>query len=157
MIRPAVASDLPALSELAQDFEDEGLGGPELDVDAYSVMANLIQAMPRDDWCVFVSTDYRDVPVGLLVGTLMPSVYNLGQVIAHERAWYVQREYRRTTAAIRLLRRFERWALEHNAAAILVAHEEDVEPERVAAIYRKSGYRRYESFWVKGVKECQPE
>lgn len=92
---------------------------------------------------ILVDERYSEV-IGLIGGIIAPCM-NTGDIETFETFWYVFPQYRRTPAAIRLLRAFELWSIEHNAVRMKMAHLTRLNPEYVRNMYDRMGYTEQET------------
>jgi GNAT superfamily N-acetyltransferase len=89
---------------------------------------------------------------GLLAGgfgaMVSPDLFD-GRLVAHEFFWFVDQEHRTGTGAIRLLKAFEDWAVQHGAVEGRMIHLVGKNDEQLNRIYTKLGYARLEVAYVK--------
>lgn len=85
---------------------------------------------------------------GVIGGIFYPDI-NTGEQTANEFFWYVSPSYR--GAGIKLLKKFENWAKEHNCKKIRMTHLLEGKMDALEDLYRKRGYRAVEMTYEKGV------
>lgn len=78
-------------------------------------------------------------PVGVIGGITFLCL-NTSDPEILEAFWYVLPEHRTGTKGIRLLERFEQWGRDIGAVRCKMVHLQDIEPEKMAEIYRRRGY-----------------
>lgn len=77
-----------------------------------------------------------------------------GKQVATEAFWFVRETHRGSVASIRLYLTFERWARERGCEQIQMVHMADVDPKRLAGMYRRMGFELMEVRYVKDLKEA---
>ena len=85
---------------------------------------------------------------GYIIGMAAPSFLNPERKQAQELAWYVEPEYRGTPVAIKLLRMYERKALDLGCQEVTMVALEALDPLKVEAIYKRAGYRKFETYLI---------
>jgi len=83
------------------------------------------------------------------IGCLIHPDLNDGELQAMEGFWWVHPEHR--GVGLKLLRRFEDWALSMGAKRVLMGSLKVFEADRMKQMYEKMGYSEIETFWVKGL------
>lgn len=136
------------IEELAQLHHDEFGEGRQFDVRA--VTRAVIQCI-LDDRRKFINAwigyDDADKPVGYIVGTIRPSLYNMADIATQE-MWFVVPQHRSGLVAVQLVWHMEKWAKAQGVERIYLQVEHDNRPELVERIisaidrlgYRKQGY-----------------
>lgn len=71
------------------------------------------------------------------------------QKLAVELFWYVKPEYRTGMWPIRLLKEFEVWASMCYCTSVNMIHMECSMPEKLAEIYQRLGYSKFETIYRK--------
>lgn len=89
---------------------------------------------------------------GFIVGMIAPSFLHPGRLQCSELAWYVEPEYRGSSAAIRLMMMYEAEALSRGCHEIGMVCLEALNPESTGRIYEKLGYNKHETHFIKEVK-----
>jgi len=104
-----------------------------------------------DNWLLFLAS-YPSVILGLwkdetliggLGGMVAPDLYD-GRNYAQEFFWFIGKDHRSGTGALKLLRAFERWAVDQQAVEIRMVHLTGVQADDLDAFYRKLGYTQVE-------------
>ena len=141
-IREATAADLDRCVAMGSRFLNETCYRGRI-VDNPSQMretAGLLVSSAAG--ALFVAED--DAALVGMIGVLAYTHPLSGQSIAAELFWWVNVEHRGGPAAIRLLRRAERWARESGAVALQM-----VAPAggNVGRLYQRCGYQELETAW----------
>jgi GNAT superfamily N-acetyltransferase len=103
----------------------------------------------------WVAYDDNDKPVGYIIGTIRPSIYNLTDIACQE-MWFVLPKYRSGLIAVQLLWHFEKWARDRKVERIYTQVEHDNEPqlvERIIHIMNRLGYKTQGYIAVKHLME----
>ena len=94
--------------------------------------------------CWIAYDDAYNKPIGYLAGTMHWSFYSYRSYAVQE-MWFVLPHFRGTSAAVRLVREFEKWARERNAERVYmqVEHDNDMQlVERIFALIGRLGYEK---------------
>jgi len=114
-------------------------------------------------WSMFLSPPYTGEILSLWkdgeliggLGVLLAPDQNDGRLAANEFFWYIDPAHRGGTGALRLLKRFEQWAVERGAVECRLVHlltggeMESPHSIKLATLYRTLGYRPVEVAWLK--------
>ena len=100
--------------------------------------------------CVLIAEDGGKI-IGMMGGFAVEHFFGHDK-IASDYVLYVKPEHRRGTAAVRLIRTFEKWAVEQGAAAIHPGVTTGVANERVRDLYARLGYEPNGYTLVKRIK-----
>jgi|688.fasta_scaffold988438_2 RimJ/RimL family protein N-acetyltransferase len=148
MIRFATANDEDALLAMAKDFV------------AFSPYADFTSATEEElrttiQWLITNATVFiaeKDgSPIGLLVAMIAPLWYAPRVRVASEMAWWINKEHRRSTAAIRLVQAFEQWAQSNGAVAICMSNLDGENASAVSGMLNRMGYNRTEQTHTKRI------
>ncbi len=104
-----------------------------------------------DNWITFLASYPAvifglfkdDVLIGGLGGMIAPDLYD-GRLYAQEFFWFIGKEHRVGSGALRLLRTFERWAIDRQATEIRMVHVVGTQADDLEAFYRSLGYAKVE-------------
>lgn len=108
----------------------------DLETAAQSIYSMLIQSDHG-----FGLIAYKDTnPVGLIAGALATHYFGPG-LYAYDFAWYVTPKQRGSSIAVRLLKKFEKWAKDKGAMEIHLGVTTGVNPDQTAKIFEKMGYK----------------
>ena len=138
-VRRATKSDRGAVLSMAWRFLEEShyRGLLEGNVEHLEKQIDVL----LENGVIFVADDGADV-VGMIAGISFTHPFS-GQVTAVEYAWWVEPEFRGSSAGGRLLKAFERWAAAQRATAIqMIAPAGAVELE---GFYQRRGYEEVET------------
>jgi GNAT superfamily N-acetyltransferase len=69
------------------------------------------------------------------------------ETLATEIAWYVNKDHRTSTAAFRLMKAYEEWALSKGVKYVGMTYLEDITD--LSEIYEKKGYSKAETHHIK--------
>lgn len=104
-----------------------------------------------DNWLTFLAS-YPAVIFGLwkdgqlcggLGGMIAPDLYD-GRLYAQEFFWFIGKAHRSGTGALKLLRAFERWAIDRKAVELRMVHLVGEQAPDLEAFYRALGYAKVE-------------
>jgi GNAT superfamily N-acetyltransferase len=90
-----------------------------------------------------------DTGKGFIVGMIAPSFLEPDKLACTELAWYVEPEYRGTSVAIKLMKRYEKKAIESRCDIVTMVALNSLNPDKVGAIYKKMGYNTLEHHYIK--------
>jgi GNAT superfamily N-acetyltransferase len=148
-LRRATAEDIPALVAMGARMHAES---PRLSKTPYQpqrIQHVLSCLMPTQE-CFMLIAERDGKPAGMLGGIVTDHLLS-GVRYAGDLAVYVAPEYRGTSILPRMLREFERWAVENDATEITLGVTTEIHPERTAALYERNGYRLSGSIAVKDI------
>ena len=86
---------------------------------------------------------------GFVVGFVAPSFLEPSKKLCQELAWYVEPQYRGTSVAIRLMKKYEEYAREQGCDQVTMVCLEQLDPDKVGRIYQKLGYNVSEHHFKK--------
>lgn len=90
-------------------------------------------------YCVLVARASDGKPAGALFGTISRPWFTQA-LVAHDHAFFVTSQFRGSSAAIKLLQAFRRWAERRNATSLHVSQRVGVEMERFERFMRSAGF-----------------
>lgn len=90
-------------------------------------------------YCLFLARSSEGMPAGWLFGTITRPWFT-DALVAHDHAFFVAPEFRGTSAAIKLLKVFRRWAEKRNARVLNVSQRVGVEMDRFDRFMRRTGF-----------------
>lgn len=132
------------IEELAQLHHDEFGCGREFDVRAVArAIAVCVRDPDRKYINAWIGYDSDNHPVGYIVGTIRPSLYNLRDIAAQE-MWFVVPKHRSGLIAALLIWHFEKWAKDKKCERIYTQVEHDNQPglvERIIQVMHRLGYK----------------
>lgn len=144
MIREADIDDAPAILRMCRDFLHAS--GTAIPWNAAYAQQALAAALV-DPMTAVILLDTGDGPRGVLVASA--AMHPFGPVlVGQELVWWIDPAARRAEAARAMLDGFEAWAGDLGCSMICLSHLAD---DRVAALYRRRGFRALETHMVKAL------
>lgn len=145
MVAFAYTSDLPELSNLGGSFyKESGLDGSFVGQAWIKKWSALMDCG--------VGFILKQVRMGRIVGSfgfIATEDINNGSLVANETFWFVLPEFR--ARGFELLIKYEEVAKEMGCARCSMIHLEALQPERLAQLYTKRGYRKVETQYFKNL------
>lgn len=143
-IAPLALSRLPECVPFARRFHEEmhlpGAFKPSVFIRNWTTFLTQYPA-------VILTLRNGEALVGGIGGMMVPDLLD-GRLCAHEFFWFVDADHRTGTGAIRLLKSFEQWAIEHGAVEVRMVHLVGHRDDQLGRIYQKRGYRLQElCYW----------
>jgi GNAT superfamily N-acetyltransferase len=137
-IRTARREDISWVVEMGRRMHEEGAYS-FLPFDAGKVerLIEHIVAQP-DSWCGLVAED-GGVPAGMLGGYLTDYFF-CDQKLACDVLLFVERQWRGSSAAARLVRAFRDWAVGHGARELCLSVSTNVQAGAIGRFYRGMGF-----------------
>lgn len=137
------------LFTLAEEFLSECGTSQHIDTDVLiHTMLRIQKDFERDFLNAFIAYKY-DQPVGFLVASCQPSLYNR-TVEAHQNLWFVSKQHRSASgAAILLMDAYESWARLNGATHIFTGSVHPSSAEKTSKLLTKLGFTRV------GVLHCK--
>ena len=90
-----------------------------------------------------------EIGKGFIVGFIASSFLEPTKMLCSELAWYVEPEYRGTSVAIKLMKRYEKYAIDNKCDFVTMVCLDSLNPEEIGAIYKKMGYNALEHHYRK--------
>lgn len=153
IIRPPKFSELMKIVDIARKLVAESPVYSAVPFEPEVIFWHLRNGLERfhDDEGGFlmVAEDSNGEIVGAMLGGLAPYLFSSKGVYASEFAIYVNQEKRGTSAAYKLVERFERWAEDNKALEINVGVSTGITPERAHGFYTKMGYNHVGGIYKK--------
>lgn len=139
-IRLADASDEPALLAMGRAMHAESRFAhyPLLEDKLRQVVAVTLQD-PKGH-CILMAESAAHGPVGMLGGYVLPLFFT-DALIAQDKFFYVLPEHRGSSAAVKLLAAFERWAKNRQVAEIDINMSVAIDMARFDRFMEHAGYR----------------
>jgi GNAT superfamily N-acetyltransferase len=147
-VRRGTAEDIDALVDMGGRFFAFSAFSGFIPYDADAVGASLSAIV--DQGALFVATCDEQL-IGGIVGMLSPVWFNQNARTATELAWWVDEEYRHTSAGIKLYRAFEQWATEQGADAIVMSDLVIRDAAPAENLFKKLGFTTVERSHIKKV------
>lgn len=144
-VREAEEKDLISCLLLFKEFFNESKMDLKWSQDR---MVNVFKSFFNNSGMVFFVSEFEKEVVGFIAGTLMQPLFS-DEVVSAELAWFVSKEHRGSTAALRLFKTFEEWSKKNKAVLISISDIEDV--NNLSNFYRKKGYKKTETTYTKRI------
>lgn len=91
-------------------------------------------------YCLLIARSSDGAAAGWLFGTVTRPWFT-DALVAHDHAFFVAPQYRGSSAAIKLLKVFRRWAKRRNAEVLNVSQRVGVEMDRFERFMRRAGFQ----------------
>lgn len=145
-VRLAKPEDFPVVCRMARDFH-ACTEYRDIEFDDASCYLLFTEALSKG--MVFVS-EGREL-TGFILGLPFLCPMNQRVTMASELAWWVDPQYRNTSAGIRLLQSLERAAKEYGAQTMTMMCLESMEPQKIQDIYQRIGYAQTERSFMRSL------
>ncbi len=143
MIRQATEDDLFDLMVLAKEFTSEAPS--QYNWNRHKIEESLRGAITRPDMLAAVYEQDGEAK-GFLIA-IASELFMSEKRAATELAWFVSKDYRGSSASVRLITTFENWAKEANCDFTVMADLNSLAD--LSAIYTKRGYKLVERSYLK--------
>lgn len=144
-VRFATHADIPTMIEMARALHAESprysrlsFAPEKLERLALHLMGTLSTGMQG----ALLVAEHEGEVAGMFVGFVAEQFFGYDKV-ASDYTFYVKPEYRGSSAAVRLLSAFERWAVEQGAVDILPGVSTCINTDQTRRFYEKRGYEVY--------------
>lgn len=149
IIRSLEWADIPDTVDLAQEMHAESaFSGFDFDGVKMACQLGMVLTQPDVRFCSVAVTDGKIV--GALFGHISEFIFG-PQLIASDFGWFVQPKYRGTSAAVRLLKEFHKWAEANNACEVSMGITTGVHPEKTDRLFKRLGYRHVGGLYKRNV------
>lgn len=140
-IEVAQEGHVPELVELVQAMHAES-GRFELPFSESRAQAAFAGALADEKctYCVLLARTSEGEAAGFLFGTITRPWFSEA-LIAHDQAFFVSPRWRGSSAALKLLRVFRRWADKRSAAVLNISQRAGVDMERFDRFMERQGFR----------------
>ena len=139
VIRKADTDDIPSLIRLGREMYEEAPTFNMLDFDDQKVIALFNSPQMVECGACFIAEDNGEA-IGMFCGLIVPHYFGHA-LMANDLCLFVSKPKRGGTAAYRLIKTFESWALAHGAEVLRFGISTGVDTERTLKLYEKLGYR----------------
>lgn len=146
IIRDGSEQDIYICVALAEKFYKHTAFYGRVPFDGASVAERLINCLNAK---IFAVAEQDDQVVGFACGLKAPSLMNKEYLIGAELAWWMEPEYRKCTAGVRLLKHVERMARDAGCYAWSMMCLESLNPDDVEDMYLRMGYQPSERTFVR--------
>lgn len=143
MIREANKFDKPAIIEMMKQFRDESGFDPYFYPTDECYFSKLLDNLLSGAGIVLVSEDK-----GLLMGAILPTIWDSKIYALHELAWYVRPEFRKTSIGYRLFNEYVKYGKalkESKRIQYFTISKLDVSPD---FDYSKYGFKKKDENWI---------
>lgn len=148
MIRSARPDDIPALLEMGRRFFDASGYAELTSYDPASFAETLTSVMESPIGCLLIA-ERNGEPAGFCCAIAFPFFFNKGGVNAQELFWWVDEAHRGSGIGAAMLVALEQWAESVGAKSLMMLSLASLDPESVARMYTKAGYRPAEQTFIK--------
>jgi GNAT superfamily N-acetyltransferase len=148
-IRFATIEDAPALTVMAQKFVAYGAHWSAFRIPAEEMQTN-IESMLTAGTIKCLVAEVNGEIVGMIAFALVVAWFAPSVLLASELAWWVEERARGTTVAIRLVRAYEKWAIDNGAKLIAMSSITVDANDSVGNMLSRIGYEASEITHVKG-------
>ncbi|MBT7542385.1 MAG: GNAT family N-acetyltransferase [Gammaproteobacteria bacterium] len=139
VIRKADTDDLPSLIRLGREMHQEAPTFNTLDFDEQTLVALFNSPGMVEYGACFIAEDKGET-IGMFCGLVIPHFFG-HSLMANDLCLFVTKSRRGGTAAYRLIKTFESWAIAKGAVSLRFGISTNVEPERTLKLYEKLGYK----------------
>lgn len=146
-VRVAEEEDKLDFALLAKSFLKESKYPFKLDLN--KLLENYSEALKASHFCLFLLESDDEEIVGMIVGGISEPLFSSDSV-ATELAWFVMEDYRDSIGAMKLLKEYEKWAVESGCTFITMVDIDTL--ESLDSLYTRKGYTLTEKTYVKEVK-----
>jgi len=147
MIRLATLEDMPEMIRIGRNFSGFVPHGNDIMPDDEQLERSLTTLF--DFGGVVFLAEKGGVAIGALVAILSPVWYNLDRFYATELGWWVEKEHRTGTTALRLVKAFEKWAKDSGAGYATMCNMIHANEKQIGVVYEKKGYIMVEQTFTK--------
>lgn len=138
MIRPFEITDLPVMIDLGSVMHRES-AYRDLDYSKDKLLALGTEAIENPDTYYAVIAEDGEFIQGMFCGFLMEHFFGRDKLAA-DLLVYVHPKYRGGTLLVRMLKAFEKWAVENGAKEMRMGITTELHQERTGKLYDKLGF-----------------
>ena len=149
MIRLATIEDMPEMIRIGRNFSGFVPHGDGIIPDDEQLERSLTTLFNLGG-VVFLAEKGGEV-IGGLVAILSPVWYNMDRFYATELGWWVEKEHRTGTTALRLVKVFEKWAKDSGAEYATMCNMIHANEKQIGVVYEKKGYIMVEQTFMKKI------
>lgn len=149
-IRQATLLDLLPLARLGQLYSEEAQGHHNFPFDLELCLKNAALTIMEDNGCFLVAFDGA-VPVGFLWGSARSLPWSK-ELLAFDTILYVVPAKRKTSAGLRLMQYWEKWASEKGAVEVQISIASGIHEDSTTSFYKKLGYHYIGQQYRKEIK-----
>ncbi len=151
MIRPATVEDVGLMTEHGEDFYYEAeLGKCGLEWCGASFVDFCKVLIKISNGTILVAEEKGEI-IGGVAGMIAPWFFNQNQLVLQELWWWVGKEHRGGTTAVRLMKTLLKWGEIQGAKVAVLAHMDIENGDRLEKIYTKMGFSLIEAHYAKEI------
>ena len=139
VIRKADIDDVPSMIKLGMEMHEESPVFNMVDFDGDKLMS-LAKSGAMTDFGASFLAEINGEAIGMFCGIVVPHYWG-HMLMANDLCLFVTKSRRGGTAAYRLIKAFEAWAIANGAVALRFGISTNIEPERTLKLYEKLGYK----------------
>ena len=148
VIRKAEIKDKTEIIELSIQFYKESLKSYGLAFN-FLTLDKLVEEFINNK--IVIVSEVNGKVVGVIAGIVSPSMFDNNQKIGQEIIWYIDKEYRRGSIGIRLLKEFEKQCKLNGANLLVMVYMGNLNSELLDRFYKLNNYKLLENQFIKGV------
>lgn len=138
-VRFATHEDVGALVELGREAHAESPRYARLEY-APSKVEDTARALLDNPYAIILIAEYRSKAIGVFAGMVVEHFFS-NERYACDLILYVKQSHRGSSAAVRLLREWERALEDADVSEFGLGISSEVNPERTRRLYERLGYR----------------
>lgn len=146
MIRKAELRDIDGIIKLAKDFFKESVGEYGLTIENQTIAETIHSYIEN---MIGIVAEENGKVVGVIGGMLLPSIFNKTQLIGQETVWFVNKDYRKGTIGLKLIKAFEYECLERGANLIIMGLMGNLNTDILDKYYKRHNYKLLEREYIK--------
>lgn len=139
VIRKADADDIPSLVRLGREMHEEAPTFNIHDFDEEKLIALAHSPAMTEHGASFIA-EINGEAIGMFCGVVVPHYFG-HTLMANDLCLFVTKPKRGGTAAYRLIKAFEAWAIAHGAVVLRFGISTGVEADKTLKLYEKLGYK----------------
>lgn len=146
-LRTAGLADLPRLGDLAREFYAASVFLKDFDLDRFVSLWTVL--IKNGSGVIFLLESAGEI-VGTIGGVAHPEAYS-ARITAQEFHLFIRSESRGGFGLLKLLRAFEKWAVERGCSYMRIAHLQDSMPAALGELYQRMNFERVETTYQKAL------
>ncbi len=148
IIEKAKIEDIPEIVNLIREFFTESLSGYSLSLDNLTIHETVSKYITN---YIGIVAKRGDKIIGTIGGLVMSSIFDKNQMIGQETIWYINKEERKGSAGIRLIKEFENRCKELGAHLVAMVHMGNLYTDVLDKLYKMRGYKLMETQYIKEI------
>ena len=150
-IRPATQADLPVIAQMGMKFIQYTEYRSVVAASAEDIEKSLMTVL--EIGAIFVA-EIDGAVRGFIAGLVHPAWFSPHTKIAMEMAWWMEEDYRKGTAGVRLVQAYESWAKQTGASFICMSDLIVNGEAPLSGLLPRMGYRLTERTHMKETWKC---